>query len=58
MPLSSVEYQGHMIHDYFGVDYDIVWDAVINKIPELRYTVERMISEEEGGNGQTEEGDE
>lgn len=24
-----------LIHNYFGVDYDIVWDVVINKIPIL-----------------------
>ncbi len=24
-----------LIHNYFGVDYDIVWDAVINEIPYL-----------------------
>jgi uncharacterized protein with HEPN domain len=24
-----------LIHGYFGVDYDIVWDAVKNKIPAL-----------------------
>ncbi len=23
-----------LIHDYFGIDYDIVWDVVINKIPQ------------------------
>lgn len=25
-----------LIHDYFGVDYEIVWDVVQNKIPALR----------------------
>jgi uncharacterized protein with HEPN domain len=25
-----------LIHDYFGIDYEIVWDVVQNRIPELR----------------------
>jgi uncharacterized protein with HEPN domain len=25
-----------LIHDYFGVDLDLVWDVVQGKIPELR----------------------
>jgi uncharacterized protein with HEPN domain len=40
-----------LIHDYFGVDYDIVWDAVINKIPELQQELEEIMREE--GSGQT-----
>lgn len=24
-----------LIHEYFGVDYDVVWDVVINEIPRL-----------------------
>ncbi|MEQ9482705.1 HepT-like ribonuclease domain-containing protein [Coleofasciculus sp. F4-SAH-05] len=24
-----------LIHNYFGVDYDIVWDVVTSKVPEL-----------------------
>jgi len=24
-----------LIHDYLGVDYDLVWDVVRNKIPAL-----------------------
>jgi len=25
-----------LIHDYFGVDYSIVWDVALNKLPDLR----------------------
>ncbi len=32
-----------LIHEYFGVDYVIVWDAVTNKIPELAATVREML---------------
>jgi uncharacterized protein with HEPN domain len=28
-----------LIHDYFGVDYDLVWDVVANHVPELRRSV-------------------
>ncbi len=25
-----------LIHDYFGVDYELVWDVVRNRVPELQ----------------------
>lgn len=25
-----------LIHGYFGVDYQLVWDVVANRIPDLR----------------------
>ena len=25
-----------VIHHYFGVNWDIVWDVVVNKVPEMR----------------------
>ncbi|MEO8649532.1 MAG: HepT-like ribonuclease domain-containing protein [Acidobacteriota bacterium] len=34
-----------LIHDYFGVDYEIVWDAVIVKIPGLKTAVTVMLQE-------------
>ncbi len=36
-----------LIHGYFGVDYEIVWDVVVSKLPALRDEVERLLS---GGN--------
>lgn len=35
-----------IIHHYFGVDYDIVWDTVKNNIPVLKESVEAIIEKE------------
>jgi len=35
-----------LIHGYFGVDYDIVWDAVKNKIPALDDYIRTILSAE------------
>ena len=35
-----------LIHDYFGIDYDIVWDVVKNKMPALKTNLERIIHQE------------
>jgi uncharacterized protein with HEPN domain len=34
-----------MIHDYFGVDYEIVWDIVESKIPDLDHFINEIIRE-------------
>jgi len=35
-----------LIHNYFGVDYDIVWDVVINKIPTLDAEIRVILNQE------------
>ena len=35
-----------LIHDYMGVNYSIVWDVIINKIPELCVQVVNVIEKE------------
>jgi len=37
-----------LIHAYFGVDVDIVWDVVKNKISELKEKILEIASEIEG----------
>jgi len=37
-----------LIHDYFGVDYDIVWDVVKNKIPQVRQMIAGILEQETG----------
>lgn len=36
-----------VIHRYFGVDYDLVWDVVINKVPAPRKEIQDMLRQEE-----------
>jgi uncharacterized protein with HEPN domain len=35
-----------LIHDYFGVDYEIVWDVVQNKIPLLYQQIKDIVQQE------------
>jgi len=35
-----------LIHRYFGIDYDLVWDVVINKMPILHQEVQQIIQKE------------
>ena len=35
-----------LIHHYFGVDYDLVWDVVATKIPKLSHAVEQILEQE------------
>ena len=32
-----------LIHGYFGVDYELVWDVVKNRIPDLRRQIESIL---------------
>ncbi|MBP6055303.1 MAG: DUF86 domain-containing protein [Cytophagaceae bacterium] len=32
-----------LIHDYFGIDYDIVWDIIQTKIPDLDYFLKELV---------------
>ncbi|MGA2071091.1 MAG: DUF86 domain-containing protein [Sedimentisphaerales bacterium] len=35
-----------LIHDYFGVDYHLVWDVAINKLPDLKIKIAQIIASE------------
>jgi uncharacterized protein with HEPN domain len=32
-----------LIHAYFAVDYELVWDVVINHLPDLKKELEKLI---------------
>lgn len=33
-----------LIHQYFGVDLEIIWDVVVNRVPQLRGAVSRFLA--------------
>lgn len=35
-----------LIHDYIGVNYNIVWDVVTNKIPAISVQINQILKEE------------
>ena len=37
-----------LIHDYFGIDYYIVWDVIRNKIPDLKKRIDTILNDLDG----------
>ena len=33
-----------LVHAYFGIDVEVVWDIVKNKVPELKGKIEKILS--------------
>ena len=33
-----------LIHDYFGVDYEIVWKTIKEKLPEFNHNINEIIN--------------
>ncbi len=38
-----------LIHSYFGVDYEVVWDVAVNKAPRLAAEIEKILRREGPG---------
>lgn len=36
-----------IIHNYFNVDYDIIWDAIKNKLPAIKEKIEIILEQED-----------
>lgn len=36
-----------LIHSYFGIDYDIVWDVLMNHVPQLSKVIDEMLQRED-----------
>ncbi|HEY7949532.1 MAG TPA: DUF86 domain-containing protein [Solirubrobacterales bacterium] len=37
-----------LVHDYFGVDLDLVWDVVVSELPNARTRITALLEEMEG----------
>ncbi|MCE7069004.1 DUF86 domain-containing protein [Dyadobacter sp. CY327] len=37
-----IAFRNFIVHEYFGIDLELVWDIIANKIPLLKMVVERM----------------
>ncbi len=42
---SLVEMRNIIIHEYFGVNYETVWDTIKNRIPDLYKIIKEIIKE-------------
>ncbi|MFN4220596.1 MAG: DUF86 domain-containing protein [bacterium] len=42
---SIVSLRNKIIHEYFGVDYEIIWKVIKEKIPKLYKVVQKIIEE-------------
>jgi uncharacterized protein with HEPN domain len=38
-----------LVHDYFGVDLDLVWDVVASELPNARTRITALLEELDGG---------
>lgn len=34
-----------LVHEYFGIDYDIVWESITQSIPALKIKIEKIFNE-------------
>lgn len=40
-----VGFRNRIVHEYFGVDYEILWSIIKNQIPELQTNIEFILNE-------------
>ncbi len=39
-------FRNRLIHEYFGIDYEIVWDIIENNIQQVAEQLEKLLSQE------------
>ncbi len=47
MPWQEMYYlRNKVTHEYFGIDYDIIWDVAKNYLPENKIQIDKILSKE------------
>lgn len=41
-----VAFRNFVAHEYFGIDLELIWDIIVNKIPPLENTVSQLLSKQ------------
>lgn len=41
-----IDFRNVIVHDYFGIDYEILWDIIKNKLLELQKGIQTILDEE------------
>ncbi len=39
------QFRNFLAHEYFGIDYSLLWDIIQTKIPQLEKTIDQIIQE-------------
>ena len=42
-----------VVHEYFGIDEDILWDIVVNQVPQLLEQIRHILKQEGHEEGDT-----
>jgi uncharacterized protein with HEPN domain len=37
-----IDFRNVIVHEYFGIDHEILWDIIRNKLPQLRAGIDRI----------------
>jgi len=46
--LDIVDMRNHLVHVYFDIDLNLVWDTVIGDLPPLAAELRRILADEDG----------
>lgn len=42
-----IDFRNVIVHDYFGIDYEILWDIIKRKLPELQKGIKAVLEKEQ-----------